>query len=75
MAQVGREASHAHASYYVLKNIGELISANKGSESPDWETIPADSIRKAALTLLDDSTKIMDSWGPDKVEQFLDIKQ
>ncbi len=74
-AQFGREAAHAHASHYVIKNIGELLSAHTGSKSPDWETVPADSIRQAALILLEESTRIMESWGTDKVEQFLELRQ
>ena len=74
-AQIGREASHAHASYFVIRNIGELLSTNTGLESLDWETTPADSIRQAALILLNESTRILESWRPDKGVKFLELQK
>jgi len=75
MAQIGRESSHAHASYCVIRDIGESVSKDSGSESFDWKTVPADSIRQAAQTRLDESARVLESWSAGKGVKFLDIKQ
>jgi hypothetical protein len=72
-AKLGRVSSHAHASHFAVRNIGKMLSENTGSVPSDWVSIQPDSIRRAAQVLLDQSTRILENWDPDKVEQFLEL--
>jgi len=72
-AKVDRSSSHAHASYFVIRDIGKLLKPQVSTETIDWQDLSAGSIREAALTLLNESTAIMENFGAKEIVRFLEL--